>query len=122
MKQITKLNIPIKSFAKIIDNKYKIEIIYLLSIKKMRFGKLKTELNTITQQLLTKHLRQMEKDHLLRRKIYEGFPRKVDYSLTSFGKSFKPVIDSIVKWEKNNIRKIRKLFLKNNKKSLYDYY
>ena len=115
----------LKDFKKILfflDHKYKIEIIYYLSIKKMRFGEIKENIEEITQQLLSKQLREMEKNNLLVRKKYEGFPRRVEYSLTTFGDSMKPLIQVMLKWEKDNSRKINYLLKKKTLDSIFDYY
>ena len=88
----------------------------------MRFGELKNNIETITQQLLSKHLKQLEKDNLISRKQYEGFPRKVEYSLTSFGNTLLPLLNELKKWEKKNIRLINKQIKKKKTDSLYDYY
>ena len=116
------LNIPLKKILKLLDNKYKYEIIYNLTLNKMRFGEIKENIATITQQLLTKQLKQLEKDNLITRKKYNGFPRKVEYSLTSFGQSLKPLINIMKKWEEKNIKLINKQLKKKKLYSLYDYY
>ena len=53
----------------------------------------------ITQQMLTKQLREMEKDKLINRKVYDVVPPKVEYSLSDFGQSFKPVLNALCEWE-----------------------
>ena len=115
-------NYPFKKIFYILDNKFKFEIIYYLIQKKMRFGEIKNNLLNINQQLLTKLLKQLEKDKLIKKKQFKGFPRKVEYSITSFGLLFKPVVNSLFKWEEKN----KTILIKNikNKKaeSLYDYY
>ena len=116
------LNIPLKKILKLLDNKYKYEIIYNLTLNKMRFGEIKDNIATITQQLLTKQLKQLEKNNLIARKKYNGFPRKVEYSLTSFGQSLKPLINIMKKWEEKNIKLINKQLKKKKLYSLYDYY
>lgn len=103
-------------------SKYKIEILYYLSLKNMRFSDLKVSIGTITQQLLTKQLRKMEKDLLITRKDYGGYPRKVEYSLANLGKSLIPIIQSMQKWENINLNKILKILKKNHLDSLFDYY
>ena len=113
---------PLKKILSLLNNKYKFEIIYYLGFKKMRFGDIKKNLGTITQQLLTKQLKQMEDNNLIIRKKYDGFPRKVEYSLTTLGRSLKPLINVMLKWEKNNSRKINYLFNQSFLDSIYDYY
>ena len=104
------------------DNKFKFMIIYNLLQYPMRFGEIKKNLNSITQQLLTKLLRQLERDELLTRKQYNGFPRKVEYKLTSYGKSFKPIIKILLKWEEKNHKKLNNQIKKKSVNSLYDYF
>ena len=113
---------PLKKILNLLNNKYKFEIIYYLSFQKMRFGDIKESLGVITQQLLTKQLRQMEGNNLIIRKKYNGFPRKVEYSLTTLGRSLKPLVEVMLKWEKNNSRKINFLLNKKLLDSIYDYY
>jgi DNA-binding HxlR family transcriptional regulator len=64
----------------------------------IRFGQLKRILTPITQQMLTKQLREMERDQLIVRTVYEVIPPKVEYSLTEFGQSFMPVLNSLCRW------------------------
>ncbi len=116
------LNFPLKNILNILDNKFKFEIIYYLVQKKMRFGEIKNSLFDINQQLLTKLLKQLEKDKLIKKKEFKGFPKKVEYSITVFGLLFKPIVDNLFKWEEKN----KTILLKNRKhkksKSLFDYY
>ena len=88
----------------------------------MRFGELKNNIESITQQLLSKHLKQLEKDNLILRKQYHGFPRKVEYSLTNFGNTLLPFLYELKKWEEKNIRSINKQIKKKKIDSLYHYY
>ena len=113
---------PLKKILSLLNNKYKFEIIYYLSFQKMRFGEIKENLGVITQQLLTKQLKQMEGNNLIIRKKYDGFPRKVEYSLTTLGCSLKPLVEVMLKWEKNNSKKINYLLKKKTLDSIYDYY
>lgn len=91
-------NLDITKPLKLVGGKWKIAIIYVLSKGPVRFGEIKRILAPITQQMLTKQLREMEKDNLINRKVYEVVPPKVEYSLTNFGNSFEPVLNELCKW------------------------
>ena len=77
---------------------------YLACIKHgtNRFGELKRNLSPITQQMLTKQLRELEKDNLINRKVFDVVPPKVEYSLTEFGWTFEPVLVALCKWDLGN--------------------
>ena len=92
-------NLDIAKLLKLVGGKWKIAIIYVLSKGPIRFGEIKRMLTPITQQMLTKQLREMEKDDLINRKVYDVVPPKVEYSLTDFGISFKPVLNELCKWK-----------------------
>ena len=97
---------PVVNALKIIGGKWKIAILYQLNQRPCRFGELKKTLHPITQQMLTKQLRELEKDGLIARRVYNLIPPKVEYSLTQFGFSLKPVISSLCKWVSVNKKHI----------------
>ncbi|WP_071821264.1 winged helix-turn-helix transcriptional regulator [Microcystis aeruginosa] len=55
------------------------------------FG-LKICLSPISQKVLTQQLRELELDGLIHREVYPEIPLKVEYSLTAFGETLKPII------------------------------
>lgn len=113
---------PLKNILNLLDNKFKFKIIFYLTQNKMRFGEIKSSLFNINQQLLVKLLKQLEKDKLIKKKEFKGFPKKVEYSITLFGLLFKSLVDNMQKWEEKNHKILVKNTNKKNVKSLYDYY
>ena len=97
---------PVVNALKIIGGKWKIAILYQLDRSPCRFGELKKNLYPITQQMLTKQLRELEKDGLISRQVFNVIPPKVEYSLTQFGLSLKPVMGSLCKWVSENKKNI----------------
>ena len=87
---------------KLIGGKWKIALLHALSMGPIRFGELKRNLSPITQQMLTKQLRELEKDNLINRKVFDVVPPKVEYSLTEFGWTFEPVLVALCKWDLGN--------------------
>ena len=90
-----------------LGGKWKIRILFTLyNNKKVRFNILKRDLKTITQQMLSKQLKELETDGIVNRKVYQVVPPKVEYSLTEFGLSVIPILKSFSDWNKRNTRTI----------------
>ena len=54
---------------------------------------------TVTESTLSLQLKTLEKDGIIKRKVYTSKPPlKVEYSLTDFGKTLIPLIKSIADW------------------------
>lgn len=71
-----------------------------------RFGELKRSVKGITQSMLTQQLRELEDDGLISRKIYAEIPPRVEYTLTEFGLTLSPIMQSMAKWgEEYRIKK-----------------
>lgn len=84
--------------AKLIGDRWKMQIIQNLMEGTKRFGELKKSLGDITQKVLTSNLRALEEKGLVIRKVYAQIPPKVEYTLTTVGFALKPVIDSMAAW------------------------
>ena len=89
---------PAEFTLSVIGGRWKIVILWQLFQGEKRFSELFRAMNGITQKMLTQQLREMEKDGIVDRKVYPQVPPKVEYSLTSLGKSLKPVVDAMCHW------------------------
>ena len=97
-----------------LGGKWKIRILFsLYDNKKVRFNELKKVLKTITQQMLSKQLKELETDGIINRKVYQVVPPKVEYSLTDLGKSSLPILKSLHHWGDTKKRTINKVIEKN---------
>ncbi|NJX15689.1 winged helix-turn-helix transcriptional regulator [Tamlana crocina] len=83
----------------LIGGKWKsVILIYLLNGKK-RYNELYKLISTITERTLSLQLKQLEKDGLIARKVYtQKPPLKVEYQLTPFGETLRPVLLAIANW------------------------
>ncbi|MCL2578121.1 MAG: helix-turn-helix transcriptional regulator [Defluviitaleaceae bacterium] len=95
--------ITVSTIQKVLGGKWKIEILYYISLKTIRFGELQRQIGDITQSTLTKQLRELEANGFISRYIYQEIPPKVEYSLTDLGKSFVPVLEYMKKWGEENL-------------------
>jgi DNA-binding HxlR family transcriptional regulator len=83
----------------VIGGKWKPLVLYELRDGTLRFSQiLKGIQPKITQRMLTKELRELEKDGLITRKVYPEVPPKVEYSLTETGQSLMPILDQLCHW------------------------
>lgn len=92
------LDCPVATTINLIGNKWKLLIIRDLLDRTKRFGELRKSLTGISQRVLTENLRELEKDGLLKRKVFAEVPPRVEYSLTKTGLSLQPVITSMAEW------------------------
>jgi len=83
----------------LIGGKWKVVILYHLKDVEKRYNELRKEMPHITEMTLSLQLKQLERDGLVSRKVHgKKPPVKVVYSMTDFGKTFIPVLDSILNW------------------------
>ena len=89
---------PVETTLLFVGDRWKILIIRDLMEGTKRVGELRRRIGNITQKTLTNNLRAMEAHGIVHRKVFAEIPPKVEYSLTSLGKSLKPVLDSMAEW------------------------
>lgn len=63
-----------------------------------RFSELKRLLPTISQKMLTKQLRELEEQEIIKRVVYPQVPPKVEYSITEYGKTLQPILFMMHEW------------------------
>ena len=90
---------PVTETQNIIAGKWKIIILWHLR-ETRRFGELQRLVPGISKGILTSQLRELEKDQMINRKVYQEVPPKVEYSLTAAGKQFIPILESMGEWGK----------------------
>jgi DNA-binding HxlR family transcriptional regulator len=64
----------------------------------IRFNELRRRLDGITQKMLTRTLRNLEREGLVRRAVYPTVPPRVEYSLTALGASIGAISHAMGIW------------------------
>jgi DNA-binding HxlR family transcriptional regulator len=91
-------NCPVKLTASIIGGKWKPPLLFHLDGRTRRFCELQRLIPGLTKKMLTQHLRELERDGIVRRKVYAEVPPRVEYSLTRHGESLKPILKLMSAW------------------------
>ncbi|NJO83605.1 MAG: helix-turn-helix transcriptional regulator [Blastochloris sp.] len=94
---------PVSAALSVIGGKWKLPIVHLLSLETYRFNTLLRSIPGVTRQMLTTHLRELERDGVVHRRVYAEVPPRVEYSLTPFGHSLEPLLDQLRMWGKHYI-------------------
>ena len=88
----------VEATLRVIDGRWKVLVLQQLLGGTKRFGELHRALKGISHRTLTKQLRELEADGILRRKVYAQIPPRVDYSLSRLGESLRPVLAAMEDW------------------------
>lgn len=89
---------PVEFTIDVLGGKWKPLILYYLLEGTKRFGALQRLLPHVTRRMLTQHLRELERDGIVHRKVYSQVPPMVEYSLTEVGRSLEPVLLTMLDW------------------------
>ena len=79
-------------------DKWTIMAIATLNEQPRRFNELKRMIGGISQQMLTRTLRALERDGMVTRKVYPTVPPQVEYGLTDLGKSLAQPLMQLAQW------------------------
>lgn len=91
-------NCPVHATLNLIGGKYKSLILWHLTNETLRFSELRGLIPQATPKMLTQQLRELERDGLLIRTVYPVVPPKVEYSLSGFGRSIRPILEAMYDW------------------------
>jgi DNA-binding HxlR family transcriptional regulator len=100
--------LPIRDTLDLVGGKWKLPITHALTHKPMRFKELQREIGGITARMLSKELKELETNELVRREVFATAPVTVEYSLTEYGRSLKPVVVALYTWGAQHRERILK--------------
>jgi DNA-binding HxlR family transcriptional regulator len=90
----------------LIADKWVVAALYVLSHGTKRYGELQREIGDISQRMLTRTLRDLERNGLVERKVYPVVPPMVEYSLTPLGQTLNQVLKSLCEWSTANFQDV----------------
>jgi DNA-binding HxlR family transcriptional regulator len=96
---------PVELTLDVVGGKWKPMILWLLRGRKRRFNDLLAAMPGITHKVLTHQLRELQRDGLVVRMVASEPRLRVDYGLTDFGATLRPVLDGMASWAKRHHRR-----------------
>lgn len=89
-----------------VEGRWKLLILFSLSVSPKRFKQIAKEVSGITDKMLSKELKNLESNKLVVRQVYDTFPPTVEYSITPHGMSLEKVLDELHFWGLSHRKKV----------------
>ena len=93
---------PAERTLDVIGGRWKVPILWHLLQGTLRFSELRRALPGVTQKMLTQQLRELERDGVVDRTVHAAAPPKVEYSLSEYGETLKPLLLGMCEWGKKH--------------------
>lgn len=82
----------------VLTGKWKMPIMASLMFGKKRFKEMERDIPKITPRMLSKELRDLEMNGIIKRTVMDTMPVTIEYEFTPSGKNFKKVMDAMIEW------------------------
>ena len=83
----------------LVGSRWRPAIMYaLIMMGTQRFSQLRRLIPGVSQRMLTKQLRDLERHGLVQRQFFECVPPRVEYSATDLGRSLHPIYKLTCEW------------------------
>ncbi len=99
---------PVEATLDVIGGKWKVVILFHMTHDGThRFAELRRKIPGVSERMLTQQLRELEVDGIVHREVYPEVPPKVEYSLTDYGKTLRPITEVMCEWGLKHIKRIK---------------
>jgi DNA-binding HxlR family transcriptional regulator len=100
---------PLTAALAAVGGKWKLIIVYWLAESPKHFAGLRQIIPGISQKVLTQQLRELVSDEIVSRQPKGSVPSPVEYSLTEYGRSLIPLVDSVRQWGRGHIEHLQSM-------------
>ncbi|MBC7846929.1 MAG: winged helix-turn-helix transcriptional regulator [Flavobacterium sp.] len=90
----------------VINGKWKLPIIIAVYYGNSRFTDLKKCIPNITSRVLSKELKELEANKLIKRSLNSDFPHIIKYTLNDYSFTLDPIIKAMANWGEQHRKKI----------------
>lgn len=98
--------LPVQDCLDVISGKWKLPILGSLMDGKKRFKELERAIPHITPRMLSKELRDLEMNQLVKRTVYDTVPVMVEYEMAPYGHSLRKVLNEMNEWGTQHRKRI----------------
>ena len=98
-------NCPVEVTLDVLAGKWKAMILWLLRDGALRFGVLRRKIPAVSERMLSQQLREMEREGIVQRRVFAEVPPRVEYSLTAYGQTLRPITELMCQWGKAHLRR-----------------
>ncbi|SFW19602.1 transcriptional regulator, HxlR family [Sinomicrobium oceani] len=88
----------VRDALEVLHGKWKLQILIAVLNGTKRFKEIGKEVEGISDRMLSKELKELEMNELVRRKVIDAFPPVVEYSATPHTRSLHPVVEALKVW------------------------
>jgi DNA-binding HxlR family transcriptional regulator len=89
---------PVTDVIRRVGDKWTLLLVVLLGHRPRRFNDLHRSIEGISQRMLTRTLRTLERDGLVARTVYPTVPPSVEYDLTPLGRTLLAPLSAVADW------------------------
>ena len=100
---------PSQDILALIGSKWSMLLLCILGEGPVRSGELGRRAGGISQKMLTQTLRELERHGIVHRKDYGEVPPRVEYSLTTLGRSLAQLVRRIEDWVESNYSRMTRV-------------
>ena len=90
-----------------LTNRWGALVMVALATGPHRFAALRRKVGGVSERMLTQQLRELEDDGIVHREVYPEVPPKVEYSLTEYGKTLRPITKVMCEWGQKHMKRIK---------------
>jgi DNA-binding HxlR family transcriptional regulator len=99
----TERALEVRQTLDMVGDKWPMLAMKLLYGHAMRFSELKREMTGVSQRMLSRSLRDLEREGLIDRTVYPSNPPAVEYAITEAGREFILAIIPLVQWARRDL-------------------
>jgi len=92
----------VREVLNLVGDKWSVLVVGVLGKGALRFSEIKRTIEGISQRMLTRTLRGLERDGLLTRTVTPTIPPRVDYELTKLGRTLLDPVRGLARWAARN--------------------